>query len=133
MIKPVGRSLRFKRRVYEEIGGIYHFRFETENRDDPRLKFMAQRFIQHSRFVPIRDSWDGSDFMVCDIYPSGRLPFGGFYCRRKVVEIAKREGWSNFNFVPAGRIDRSFGDFRDRPWPAKLWFPEKPAVETELA
>jgi hypothetical protein len=133
MIKPVGRSLRFNLRVYERINGVYHFRFETPDFGDPRLEFKSQGYIHHIRFIPIHESWDGSDFMVCDLYPSGRLPNGGFYCSRKFVEIAKREGWSNFNFVPAGRIVGCIGDFRDRPWPPELWFPDKPAVETEPA
>lgn len=127
---PSGASLRFTQRVFEKIGGKYGFRFETSDRNDQRLRYKPRHYVQ---FCPIDESWDGSDFMIAGLHHGGLLPFGGFYCTRRVVELARREGWSNLSFTPADYIGVCGGDFRKRPWPPEQWYPANhpPSVFSE--
>jgi len=50
--------------------------------------------------------------------------FGELGCSREFLDLAQEAGWTGFSFHPLDAIGISFRDFRSRPWPPTLWYPE---------
>lgn len=122
-VSPLGVAMEFNHRVFERVGQCYEFRFETTDKTDPRLRPTALPYMQQTQRIPLKQSWDGSDFIMV----SKKIPIygsGGFYCTRRFVELARSETWSNLNFTPIDMMGQCVGDFRDLPWPPEKWYPE---------
>lgn len=94
----------------------------------------SKHFVQHLKHVPIRESWDGSD-----IFKVGPRPtWGVLYCTRRVLELARNERWSSFQFEPMDIVRRhssSWGgiDYLGDAWPPKNWYPTPPSAGKSLA
>jgi hypothetical protein len=131
---PYGTPPQFTYRVFERVSGRYLFRFETTDKEnDPRCKdfFLPHGFIPHTQRVPLQATADW-DFMKVPDTANGMLVFGMILCSRRVVEIARDEGWTNFNFSPVDRLGTCIGDFRERPWPPEQWYPEDHPAEPSV-
>lgn len=75
------------------------------------------------RYVPIVDTWDGSDIFTLRNYPSGFA-----FCTRKVLELARRHRWTNFRFDPMDAEGKyalcgSGIDYLGKQWPPAKWYP----------
>jgi len=71
-----------------------------------------------ARFVPIADSWDGSDWFLMRNHGH----FRHYGCSRKLVELAYREKWTNCAIKP---MDNVIGDREiDYALPAKGKLPK---------
>lgn len=124
IISPTGAPPPVFYRVFEFSDEVFKYKFETGNPSDPRLKYGAVEFTQQIQKVLIDPEWQGEDFMKVPNRTDGIALFGAFYCSRKVVEIARRESWSNFCFYPFDRMGSAFGDFRKFSWPPETWYPK---------
>jgi len=83
-------------------------------------------------FVPLADSWDGSDIFELRNYPSGMV-----FCSEKVLFLARQHRWTNFYFEPMDVLQRyTWGwpgiDYLGNRWPPK-WYPDPPHVGKSTA
>lgn len=120
-IFPQGKSLKFLYRVFQRIGKGYgkdiKYVFKEESINKEELQMGEDTYILP---IPILSEWDRNDFIPIR---EGKRN-GSMYCSRRVVEIAKEDNWSNFEF----RLIDSVGndncmDFREKTWPPETWYP----------
>lgn len=80
-----------------------------------------------SRFVPLSDTWDGSD-----IFRIRNLSGDAIFCTLKIVDLARQHGWTNFLFEPMDISEKQRQeshnwkgiDYLGKPWPPAQWYPE---------
>lgn len=126
IVEPTAPPPDVRFRVYERTSGD-QLKFVLECKDrakDPHYL----RYLETGPFPPRiqrvcnQDSFD-SDFMRIPETESGTLGFGVMFCTRRVVELARREQWTNFCFTPIDSMGNMFADSREYPWPPELWYP----------
>jgi len=61
---------------------------EWWKKNPERATSKSQRLL-----VPVMDNWDGSDFVTI-----GNVLWGGYFCSRRVVELARKEAWTGIEF-----------------------------------
>jgi hypothetical protein len=88
--------------------------------------YVRDGYFEARRLVPVRESWDGSD-----LFKIRNLGTGQIYCSRRVVELARRERWTNLNIQPMDtetRFSYRFEgiDYLGEKWPPDNWYPEPP-------
>lgn len=99
------------KKYYDKLESRYAYVGEVTDGKD---RTYAQRSMRHeARFVPIEDSWDGSDWFCM----SNHGHFRHYCCSRKLVELAFREKWTNCQIAPMDQIIADRG--ADIPLPAK--------------
>jgi len=89
--------------------------------------------LRHARcYVPLENTWDGSD-----IFRMRNIPSRHCFCTYKVLELAREHKWVNFRFEPMGTIQRhAVGwkgvDYKARKWPPAQWHPDPPSMGKTL-
>ncbi len=86
----------------------------------------AKKVVKGNRLVPRDDAWDGSDFFGITNWYNLHI-----CCTRRVVELAREQGWDELRFTPMD-IAYGFGKIRGpvyvkhlaKKWPPKQWYPE---------
>lgn len=79
-----------------------------------------------TRWVPLVDSWDGSDLFV-----AGNSDAKFTYCTEKVLLLARQAQWSNFRFYPIDSFSnlniswKKGIDYLGRKWPPRRWYPPR--------
>ncbi|MDB5357076.1 MAG: hypothetical protein JWN24_3529 [Phycisphaerales bacterium] len=78
------------------------------------------------RFLPLPDTWDGSDIFAMSNAP------GSVCCTERVLLLARREQWTNCRFEPidvAQRHSTSWEgvDYLGAAWPPTRWYPDAPS------
>jgi hypothetical protein len=80
------------------------------------------------RYVPVASSWDGADLFRMRNWEIGRL-----CCTRKVLDLARKERWTNFRFIPMdAEGEYALGwrgvDYLGKKWPPDKWYPDRPSA-----
>ncbi len=115
-------KINFYVRVYERKEEEYTFHYEARDLADPILKKLRcedRRF--EYRTMPLLESWDGAAFFRLG---ERKGSFGNLGCSRAFLDLAHEKQWTGFAFHPLDALSISFRDFRTRPWPPALWYPE---------
>lgn len=78
-------------------------------------------------YVPKPETWDGQALFSIRNYP-----IAAFFCTEEVLELARKDRWSNFSFQPMDVVRKhSYGwrgvDYLGRKWPPKRWYPDAPS------
>jgi hypothetical protein len=81
---------------------------------------------QVRQFVPIEETWDGSD-----ILQMRNCPCGIMLCTERVLLLARKHRWTNFRFECMDVIRRHAAkwrgiDYLGRKWPPQ-WYPDPPS------
>jgi hypothetical protein len=104
-------KIEITKKYYDKLESGYTYVGEVTNDKD---RTYDQRPIRREiRFVPIEDSWDGSDWFCM----SNHGHFRHYCCSRKLVELAYREKWTNCQITPMDQFISDRG--ADIPLPAK--------------
>ncbi len=79
------------------------------------------------RHVPIAGTWDGADFVR-----TRNLPNLLTFCTRRIVELARRDRWSNLRIDPMDIGSHNYGLWAGVPflaerWPPASWYPPRPS------
>lgn len=87
--------------------------------------------VRVRRYVPIRESWNGSDLFGCNNGPQG------ICCTQKVLQLAREERWTNFRFAPIDADQRHLSgwdgiDYLGKQWPPAQWYPPAPSAGKSL-
>jgi hypothetical protein len=115
---PTGRALQYRLRFFvRRSSRVHDLVWEAPEGEKPSVKF--DYWVR----VPDRESWDGSDFMP--FHPRLYIgPAGLTVCTRKVVELIRSEGWSNFSANPIDVPDYETRELRSASWPPETWYQE---------
>lgn len=97
------------------------------------FRVLAGRHPQARRFVPRHETWDGADVFSIRNSPNSML-----FCTRRVLELARRDRWTNFRFEPMDVVRdhaTQWGgiDYLGPTWPPEIWYPPSPSEGTTLA
>lgn len=90
--------------------------------------FASEKRSQPERFVPLAETWDGSDVFILRNFPSGLI-----FCTRKVLELARQHSWTNFRFQPMNVLQHDAMswkgiDYLGKKWPPQ-WYPDPKGKE----
>lgn len=77
-------------------------------------------------YIPRMETWSGADLFRYRI-ATGVLWHG---CTRRVLELARRERWTGFEFEPIDKRRELSGPIKylAKKWPPKSWHPEPPGA-----
>jgi|GEM_PF-6407151 len=81
------------------------------------------------RYVPRPETWDGSDLFVT----ISDMIRGSRHCTRRILELARRERWTNCRFNPMD-VHRDHStrwngiDYLGKQWPPEQWYPDSPSA-----
>ena len=86
-----------------------------------------------TRFVPIRDTWNGADLVVCGNHPTLHI-----WCTLRVVELARKLKWKGLCFCPMDvpsdakiTFNRGAGvAYMQKQWPPQ-WYPDQISPASE--
>lgn len=124
--EPVAPPPDIAFRLYEQTEeGRLSFILECcDRKNDPRYL----EYINNAPVLPrvrriCKQANFSADFMQVPETESGTLGFGVFLCTRRIVELARKEKWTNFSFTPIDSLGSMWGDALDSPWPPELWYP----------
>ncbi|MES2981736.1 MAG: hypothetical protein V4727_05420 [Verrucomicrobiota bacterium] len=117
----VAGSIQIVKKYYDKVDSGYAYVGEVTNGEDQT--YHLPNMTRTARFVPIEDSWDGSDWFCM----SNHGHFRHYCCSRKLVGLAFREKWTNCQIAPMDQIIADRGI--DIPLPAKgklpsIWYSE---------
>lgn len=112
---------------WTSIGGVIRVNPNSLNLHDDdicQLCLITIRNPKIKRFIPMIETWDGSDFFRVKNWYNKHI-----FCTRRVVELAREERWSNLQFEPMDRpreqIIMPFGiDYLGKEWPPENWYPD---------
>jgi len=77
------------------------------------------------KVFPIESSWDSTDIFE-------GVPWGGPYCTLRILELARKQHWTNFRFYAIGEEQNVMSgwdgiDYLGKQWPP-LWYGNSPSV-----
>lgn len=116
------KRIEYYLKAYERKEEQYTFCYEARDFSDPEFKRMQSEYGRFEwRKIPILESWDGSAFFHLGDRDG---MFGELGCSSAFLDLAHENRWTGFAFHPLDAWGMSFHDFRSRPWPPALWYPE---------
>jgi hypothetical protein len=107
------------RYYYLEITGSITIDWKASKLHEPCERCGAPLKIETRKpdwLIPVQNSWDGSDFF------RGH-PYGGPFCSERVLQLARRNRWVDFQFLPVAPTDYPIAedgsgiDYLSDEWP----------------
>ena len=94
--------------------------------DESRIKEVSEHHGGFERTYPIRETWNGGDFIRI-----AKRTWNSLYCSRRIVEIARKYRWKSLMFNPMDMEQamfvqyvegRDWIDYLGKKWPPD-WYP----------
>jgi hypothetical protein len=97
------------------------------------FSYLGQRLIEAKRYVPLFDTWSGSQ-----VFRMRNNPNLETFCTQEVLELARNEQWSNMRFEPMDVVRKHAIpwrgiDYLGMQWPPETWYPPSPFAHRSLA
>ncbi|MDB5357074.1 MAG: hypothetical protein JWN24_3527 [Phycisphaerales bacterium] len=123
------RALPAPRYYYFKLVGKIEIDVEAIGAPQERLCPGCRRMqpgVNVRRFLPLPDTWDGSDIFTMSNAP------GLVCCTERVLLLARRERWTNCRFEPIDVIRRHAVrwdgiHYMADHWPPSSWYPDPPS------